>query len=132
MIAENRAQLAELLDQLGDELPVHRTVPEEVLAPCVIVQPAEDFISEAPDDTTYAGELLLSWELLILVELSETHDNQQASDQLDGLLGELLVLLDGSSWWLVSTGQPETLFTTSWAEHGVRATVRAMIERPKG
>lgn len=130
MIAELRDQLRELLADTGAPEPapvaaiVYGHVPEEPLPPCAIVQPAEDFIQEDLEGQTYAGELLVSFGIVLLVELDDEHDNASASDALDQALDRLVQLLRGSEWWLVDVSQPGTLQTTYWQHHGVQATVR--------
>lgn len=128
MIAGKRAELVELLAGLAPV--VHDHVPEEAIPPCVIVQPADPFVQlDQDDDTTFSepGWWLL-FDVVVLVELDDEHDNATATAELDALLGTLLARIDVSEGWqLESAGQPGALTTTAWIHHGVRTTVRTRL-----
>lgn len=126
-LADVRTQLTAQLAGLG--VPVHEYVPEEPAPPCVILQPAENFVSEDPGGATYAGEVLVSYDVLALVLLDEEHANADAGAQLDQLLAGVLdsVRADGSDWWLQSIGQPQAMYTSDWLHHGVRVTVQTRV-----
>lgn len=126
MITQLRDELAELCAGLG--VTVHRTVPEEVAPPCVVLQPSDPFVTDDDPDQTFAEPYVISFDVILLVPLDAEHDNEQASDQLDQLLDALLDALRPSSWWLGSMGQPAALLTTDWIEHGQRVTVRARVQ----
>jgi hypothetical protein len=117
--------------QLGGKLPlpwpVHEHVPEEPAPPCAILQPSENFVSE-DDDATYAGEVLVTYDVILLVLLDEEHDNADAGDQMDQLLTAVLDRVrETDDWWLLSIGQPQPMLTTEWAHHGVRVTIQTRV-----
>lgn len=126
MIAEKRDQLAALLAHLGT---VHKTVPEEVAPPCVVIQGSDPFVFLDERDVTFAGEHVISFDVILLVPLDEQTDNEQATQQLDSMIEQLLATVIPSGWWLDSMGQPQAMLTTSWVNHGQRVTLqtRALI-----
>jgi hypothetical protein len=125
VIAEKRAELAELLADLGT---VHPTVPEQPIPPCVIIQPADPFLTLDDDDATFVDPYVIGFDVLLLVPLDSEHDNEQASVALDALLDELSDTVRPSAWWIDSMGQPGALLTQDWIEHGQRVTVQTRIQ----
>jgi hypothetical protein len=130
-IAELRAELAQLLDVPAFGAKVERTVPEQIAPPAAILQPADPFVFETqpgPDSgNTFAEPFVIGFEVVLLVPLDETHDNEQASGQLDQLLDQLLDLITPSEWWLERIEQPRGQLTTDWIAHGQRVTVQRRI-----
>lgn len=116
------AQLVELLEGSTSRQVVGH-VPEEPQPPCIVVQGSDDVIQEDPD-ATYAGEYLVTMDLVILTLLDDEHDNQAATQDLWAALQDVTQALEGSDWWLVRVAQPGTLQTLQWEHHGVLATVR--------
>lgn len=125
MIAGLRAELVALLGELGT---VHRTVPEALTPPCIVIQPAESFVVDDDPDRTFGEPYAISFDVILLVPLDGENDNEQASDQLDALLDGLLDTLRLSDWWIHGMGQPGPLQTTDWIEHGQRVTVRRRVQ----
>jgi len=122
-VAGHVAELVELISSATSGRTVYDHVPEEPIAPCVIVQGGEDVV-QLDDEGPFAGEYLVTMELVVLTLLDDEHDNEAATRDLWAALRELATALDGSDWWLTAVGQPGTLQTTYWQHHGVLATVR--------
>lgn len=128
MIPDLAAHVVDLTGRLGAAAPdrqVYDHVPEEPTVPCLIVQGAEDVIQSDPD-ATGAGEYLVSFDVVLLVELDDEHDNAAATAALFTGLAQLATALEDREcpWWLVQVSQPGILQTTYWQHHGVTATVR--------
>lgn len=128
MIPDVSAAVDQLAGLVGAASADHRTlykhVPEEPFAPCWIIQGGESVIQVDPDGT-YAGDYLVTLEVVILTRLDDEHDNESAATDLWAALQELATALEGSDWWLEAVGQPGTLQTLYWKHHGVLATCRA-------
>jgi hypothetical protein len=122
-VEELVADLVELVQPVTPGREVYDHVPEEPQPPCFIVQGGEDVIQYDPDGT-YAGEYLVTLELVILTVLDDEHDNATATKDLWLALQQLAEALEGSGWWLERLAQPGTLQTLQWKHHGVLATVR--------
>lgn len=127
MITAARADLVTLVTGIAPK--THPAVPEEPAPPCVVVQPAEPFIQPDPDGQTFNEVgLVADFDVILLVQLDDEHDNSRATGQLDDMLDELLQRIAGQDAWTVENiAQPGGLLTTSWVHHGVRATVRTRI-----
>lgn len=133
MIAELRDELTFLVGTIPNAV-VHPHVPEQIDPPTYVLQPADPFVFEAPagpDGSTFAEPFVVGFEIILLVELSETQDNAAAGEQLDKMLDQLLEALRGpenaGGWWLDSMGQPGALLTTDWITHGQRVTVQRRV-----
>lgn len=122
MIAEARAEAAAIAAGMGEQ--VHDTVPEQVQPPCVVIQPADPFVTDDDPDATFGEPYSIRFELHLLVPLNETNTNEQASRQLDTMLDQLLDELAGSAWTLARMERPGGLATTDWIAHGQRVTIR--------
>lgn len=126
MITELRDELVGELAPLGT---VHRTVPETITPPCAIVQPGDPFVVDDDPDLTFGEPYAMRFDVIVLVELDDEHDNEAASDQLDQLLDQLLALVrDSDAWRLESMSQPGPFVTTTWASHGQRVTLKRTVQ----
>lgn len=113
-LATVRADLATALGVTG--YTSHGHVPEQVEPPCLIVQPGDPYLST--DETTYdTTEWQLSVELYVL---SAYQANEQAADDLDAMLAQVLPAVLAAGWSIASSGAPGPYNTTDWIAYGVR------------
>lgn len=113
MIGEERVQLIAALTEQLPEATVYNHVPEEIVAPAVVVTPAEDYLTES--DSFAPGEYVMALEVHVLVDLV---DNEAAAEELDQLLAGVLARI--GLWSLNHTSKPQPVHTSSWLLHGVR------------
>lgn len=107
----------------------HTAPPELVAPPCVLIQPAENYLQPADEALTYAGpvDYLVTVELWVIADLVAS---EQAIDQLD-VMQEWAVAHLPRSWWLESTGQPDTVNNGEWQAYGNRLTVQTELRIEK-
>lgn len=130
MISEKLVELVQLFAGDGEgPLPfglVYDHVPEEPFPPCVILQPAEPFLAEdTTGDRTFAGELLISFEAVLLVDLD---DNDRATSELYDKLDAFVPIVVPSDWWIAGMGQPGPMRTSEWLHHGVKITLQSRVQ----
>lgn len=101
---------------------VHATVPEALTPPCLIVQAAENVL--APTDT-YAHEYDVAMEVWLAVEY---RSNEQATEDLEDLLLDVLPLVEATGWNLDRVHQPGPIRTAEWLAHGLRLAVSTTID----
>lgn len=123
-LSEARAALAVALADSGYEVEDH--VPEQIEPPLVVVQPADEYLSQ--EDTTYD---VTEWAVRVdLFLLAGYRSNAQAADDLDAMLTAVLPRISAAGWNLVGMGSPGPYNTADWIAHGVRATVQSFVEIP--
>ncbi len=128
MIRQTRHELATLLEATGHTVEPY--VPDELAPPAYVLQPADPFVFEqlpGPDGLTFGEGFVIGFDVILCVELGDEHDNEQASDQLDGMIEDLLDAVRESEWFLDSMGQPGPMVTSGWVTHGQRVTLQRRV-----
>lgn len=118
-----RTALADALE--GDEWFTHKSPPESIDPPCLVVQPAENYLQADDDAQTFGGPTLY----LVTVEVYAISDLASSEDAVDTLdvMQEHVVSHLPPGWWLQSTGQPDTLNNGDWQAYGNRLTVQTQL-----
>lgn len=108
------------------EAPAFPYVPEDIIPPAIVLQPAEEFLG---DIETYGGSRPLSVEAYLVVELA--NGNENAAQELDELLGHVLDSLPvvaGGEWGLDSMRAPGPIHVGDlWAAHALPVTLSRFI-----
>lgn len=110
---------------VGDEWETHKSPPDDLVPPCLVVQPAENYLQVDDDAATFGGPTLY----LVTVEvyaISDLASGEEAIDTLDRMQ-EFVVASLPSGWWLESTGQPDVLNNGDWQAYGNRLTVQTQL-----
>lgn len=102
-------------------LKVHAHVPEDLEPPCIALQPADPYLTA--EDTFDEDEWDLNVEIYCLVELKS---NEQAFDDLDSLLADVITLLP-TGWFIENVTRPQPFHTADWLAHGIRLNVSTRI-----
>lgn len=122
-LADATTALAQAL--ATDDYPAYAHVPEDLITPCQVIQPAPAYLAANTEDgVTFADqEYALTVELYLVVELTT---NEQAATDLDALLEHVLEALP-APWGLDSMAQPGPIHTADWLAHGLQLTLSRYI-----
>lgn len=106
------------LEEGGQAVEAYPYVPEAITPPCLVQEPADNYVSS--EGMTFGGEYLVSVDVFLLVDLQ---DNQAAFAELDTLLEAVLAAVSPSDWFVQAVSKPQPFHTTEWLAHGVRITL---------
>lgn len=115
-----REALAENLG-LALDRPAYPHVPEAVEPGCVIVQAGDPYLVGGE---TFGGDYSLTLDLFLVVDLL---GNEQATDDADDLLEDLLEALEGTEYGVDRVGRPGPVQTAEWLAHAITVTVSRYI-----
>ena len=113
---------------LPASVQVWEHVPETPAPPCVVIEPGDDFVQEDDDATFREPTMIATFDLFLLVQLDDEHDNESANTQLLQLLPALLdTCRELDDVWIVGMSKPQAFLTTEWVHHGVRVSVQTRV-----
>ena len=119
-LAELRADLVQVLTDGGlDHVFGH--LPERVSPPVVLVEPADPYLTDEPDEVP-SGRFQVGYDLLVV---GRNGRSAEQTRQLDALIQDVLDALDapGSRWGAATVDRPFTLTVGSASYLSTRITV---------
>lgn len=119
--------MTNLLKALRDELaaalapsdlayPAHPAVPDAIEPPCLVIQPADDYLSDAQ---TFGEPYSVALDVFCFVPLQS---NGQAADDLDAMVAHVATHLPGG-WGLDKVGRPGPFAVGEHVFHALPITV---------
>ncbi len=108
-------------ERLG-KLPAYSYPPVDITLPCIVLEPADDYIG-GEEDRTLGGEFSIAQDVYLLLEFN---DPDQATTDLDALLEHFLTNLP-AGWGIDSMRKPGPLHTADWLAYGLPITVSRFI-----
>ena len=118
-LTAQRVELAQVLTEATGHT-CHDSVPEAPEPPCLVLQPADPYLTKT--ELYDRSEYEVALECWLIVRLDS---NAQAADDLDSLLDAVASgLPDG--WHLDRVDQPGPLHTADWLAHGQRLILTAL------